>query len=81
MYAGGANFMSLLFMNKYRIYIFIVWFGFTPLLMIAKKGERNPENVFEFICMFKNSENDFEFICMFRNSENDFEFICMFIYN
>ena len=39
-------------MNIYRIYIFIVWFVFTPFLMIDKKGERNSENDFEFICMF-----------------------------
>ena len=58
MYAGGVNLTSLLFMNIYRIYIFTVWFVFTPLLMIDIKGEKNSENDFEFICMFRNSEND-----------------------
>ena len=75
MYAGGVNLTSLLFMNTYHIYIFIVWFVFTPLLMIDKKRERNSENVFEFICMFRHSEIDFEFLCMFIFTI-DIEHIC-----
>ena len=51
MYAGGANFTSLFFMNVYRIYIFIIWFVFTPLLMIWQKGG---EEFWSFIyaCLF-----------------------------
>ena len=51
MYAGGVNFMSLLFMNVYRIYILLVWFDkkgefffefiYAPLLMIWLKGGEN----------------------------------------
>ena len=52
MYAGGANFMSLLFMNVYRIYILLVWFDFAPLLMIDKKRE----NDFEFIYAYLDIE-------------------------
>ena len=38
MYTGGANFTSLLFMNVYRIYIFIICLSSPPLLMNWQKG-------------------------------------------
>ena len=76
MYPGGVNLTSLLFSNIYRIYIFIVWFDFTPLLMIDKKGERNSENNLEFICMFR------KFICIFRKrGRMTLRLLCMFFRN
>ena len=38
MYAGGVNLTSLLFMNVYRIYIFIACISFSPLLINWQKG-------------------------------------------
>ena len=67
MYAGGVNFTSLLFMNVYNIYTFIVWFmqkGRKILFMpfyclypfveeLTKRGRDILEDILEFyICMF-----------------------------
>ena len=51
MYAGGVNFTSLLFMNVYRIYIFIACFSFAPLLMNWQKGGEVFEE-FIYACLF-----------------------------
>ena len=47
MYAGGANFMSLLFMYVYRICICIVWLSSPFIDELTKRGEEFRE----FICM------------------------------
>ena len=48
MYAGGANLMSLLFINVYRIYIHIVSFS-SPLCWWVTKKRRK---FWVYICMF-----------------------------
>ena len=40
MYAGGVNLMFLLFMNIYRIYIYMFVF-LHPFVMSDKKGEKD----------------------------------------
>ena len=47
---GGVNFMSLLFMNVYYIYILIVWFVFCPFVDDLTKKGRSIWRV--YICMF-----------------------------
>ena len=48
MYAGGANFTSLLLMNVYRIYIFFVCLSSPLCWWSDKKGEKN---LVSLICM------------------------------
>ena len=48
MYAGGANLMSLLFINVYRIYIHIVSFSSPLCWWVTKKGEK----ILGLLCMF-----------------------------
>jgi len=50
MHAGGANFTSLLFMNVYRIYIFIDLFFLRPFVDELTKRGRSIWRV--YICMF-----------------------------
>ena len=78
MYVGGVNFTSLLFMNVYRIYIFIAWFVFAPLLM---NWQKRGEGFWEFIyaCLFS---------CLWiyvlfnakRGKEFDEFYACLYIY-
>ena len=87
MYAGGANFTSLFFMNIYRIYIF-VWSVFAPCWWFDKKGEKY---FGVYICKFisfpcfiqKEGEGFWEFMhIMFlfmQNGEKNFWSLCMFI--
>ena len=71
MYAGGANFTSLLFRNVYRIYIFIVWFVFRPFIDELIKRERSIWRV--YICMFIS----FPCFCKKRNEFGEFMHICV----
>ena len=48
------------------------------MLIVDKKGERNSENGFEFICMFrKRGRMTLNFLCMFL--EIDIIYACLFL--
>ena len=67
MYVGGVNFTSLLFMNIYRIYIFIACFSFAPLLMNWQKGGEEFGEFYMhvyFISLFMQKGEE-ELLCMF----------------
>ena len=52
MYAGEANLMTLLFMNVYHIYIYVVCFSSPLYWWVAKKGRKIWVHICMFICVY-----------------------------
>ena len=87
MYAGGANFTSLFFMNVYRIYISLLFDLFSPLCWwFDKKGKRYLIYIcMIYICMFidKKGGEIFDgvyFIFLFYNKKEEKDFCFMHVY-
>ena len=77
MYAGRANFTPLLFMNVYRIYIFIVWLSSPLCWWIGKKGKKYFESL--YICMFIFLFNAYMFmLVVYAKRGEEFWSLCMF---
>ena len=75
---GGVNLTSLLFMNIYRIYIFIVWFVFTPFWWLTKMG-REIRRMFLslYACLFL--QLVYAYMFLFIQKGRSILHLCMFM--